>query len=343
MDFIEYKTLREISKVFKESLNNIAKNGEKITGIPSGFEKLDAITKAFQLSNLVLVGGVEGMGKTSFAVSLIIKMAIENQCPTTFFSLGISSQTLMARIICQQTNISSEKLRLGLLNENEIELVSKKIEKLESAPLRVYDYPFLTVSDIEDTFLCSPPDEYPEIIVIDSLQFISKSKKDKVGKVLNKRELSEITFQLKNLAVQFNITIVVLTDFALPRERLKYYYTKRPILTDVRKYAPLDTYADLVLLLYRPEYYKIDEWDDDEQSQTAGESEIIVAKNTNGGLDSVRVKFDGSKGLFDNLPIVENTKNNAKNPFKTVILPSPIEGFENKLRDGNDDLNDLPL
>jgi replicative DNA helicase len=298
MDFIDSKTLREISKVFKERLSNIAKNGESITGISSGFEKLDAITKGFQPSNLVLVGGVEGMGKTSFAVSLINKMAIENQCPITFFSLRMSSQKLLTRIIRQQTDISSEKLRLGLLNENEIELVSKKIEKWECAPLCVYDYPFLTVSDIEDTFLCSPPDDYPAIIIIDSLQFISKSKKDKVGKVLNKRELTKITFQLKNLAEKFNITILVLAHFNLQRK----YYSGRPVLTDMRKYAPIDTYADLVLLLYRPEYYKIDEWDDDEQSPTIGEAEIVVAKNTNGSLDSVRVKFDGSRGLFENLP-----------------------------------------
>ena len=300
MDFIEYKTLRELGLEFKERINSIAKNDNAITGIPSGFEKLDAITKGFQPSNLVLVGGVEGMGKTEFAVSLISKMTIKNQCPTAFFSLEMTNQQFMIQIIKQQTNISAEKLRLGLLNENEIELVSKKSAALENIPLYVYDYPLLTVSDIEDVLSLSPPD-FAEIIVIDSLELLTKNKKDPVGKVLNKRELTKISFQLKKLAEKFNITIVVFFHFRLPKEKLKYYYTKRPILADIRKYAPIDTYADLVLLLYRPEYYKIDEWDDNEQLPTAGEAEIIVAKNSLGSLGNARVKFERDKGIFDNL------------------------------------------
>lgn len=300
MDFIEFKKLKELGEEFKYRLYTIAKSDNSITGIPSGFEKLDAITKGFQPSNLILVGGVAGIGKTSFAISLIHKMAIENQCPTAFFSLEMTNQQLMMSIIRQQTNISVEKFRSGLLNEDEIALVSKKTAAFENTPLYVYENPFLTVSDIEDILLCSPPD-FAKIIVIDSLQFLAKNKKDQVGKVLNKRELTQITFQLKQLAEKFNITIVVFFHFRLPKEKLRYYYSKQPILADVRKYAPIDTYADLVLLLYRPEYYKIEEWDDDEQSLTAGEAEIIVAKNTNGSLDNARVKFEGSKALFDNL------------------------------------------
>ena len=300
MEFIPTKTLSELTREFKYRLYTIAKSNNGITGIPSGFEKLDAITKGFQPSNLILIGGVAGMGKTSFALSLIHKMAIENQCPTAFFSLEMTNQQLMMSIIRQQTNISVEKFRSGLLNEDEIALVSKKTAAFENTPLYVYENPFLTVSDIEDTLLCSPPD-FAKIIVIDSLQFLAKSKKDKVGKILNKREFTKITFQLKQLAEKFKITIVVLFHFRLPKEKLRYYYSKRPILADVRKFAPIDTYADLVLLLYRPEYYKIEEWDDDEQSPAAGEAEIIVAKNINGSLDNARVKFDGSKALFDNL------------------------------------------
>jgi replicative DNA helicase len=113
--------------------------------------------------------------------------------------------------------------------------------------------------------------------------------------------LAKISFQLKQLAVKFDVTIIVLFDFKLPKEKEKYSYSKRPTLVDVRKYAPIDTYADLILLLYRPEYYKIDEWDDEKLSPTAGEAEIIVAKNTNGSLGIAKVKFDGSKGLFENL------------------------------------------
>ena len=294
MKSLEYKTLKKLGEEFQDRVHNIN------NGIPSNFDKLDAFTKGFQPSNLILIGGVAGMGKTTFAVSLIRKMAIENHYPTAFFSLDYSSQLLMMLIISQQTNISPEKLRLGSFNENESELVATKTSELKNTPLYVYDYPFLTVSDIENTLLCSPPDFDP-IIIIDSLQLITKNKKEKVGKILNKRELAKICFQLKQLAVKFDVTIIVLFDFRLPTEKKKNSYSKRPSLADVRKYAPIDTYADLILLLYRPEYYKIDEWDDENQSPTAGEAEIIIAKNTNGSLGIARVKFDSSKGLFDNL------------------------------------------
>jgi replicative DNA helicase len=300
MDFIPRKTFSELIDEFRFRMYAHTKRTHRSSGILSGIDKLDTITKGFQPSNLILIGGVAGMGKTSFALSLIRKIAIEKQCQTVYFSLELTSQQVMYRIISQLTNISAEKLRMGSLNENESELVAKKTFEFKNTPLDVYDHPFLTVSEIENTLLCSPPDFVP-IIIIDSLQLISKNKKEEVGKILNKRELAKITFQLKQLAVKFNATIIVLFHFRLPKEKEKYYYSKRPTLADVRKYAPIDTYADLVLLLYRPEYYKIEEWDDEEQAPTAGEAEIIVAKNTNGSLDTIRVKFDGSKGLFDNL------------------------------------------
>ncbi len=298
MKFIEYKTFCEITHEFKEKLNNISKNDKSITGIFSGFEKLDAITKGFQPSNLILVG--VNSGETSFVISLIRKIAIENKCPSAFFSLTMNSQQLMTRIICQQTNISTEKLRLGFLNESEIELVSTKTAANEKSPLYVYDYPFITISDIETTLLCSPPD-FAKIIIIDSLQLISKNKKDKAGKILNRKELTKITFQLKKLAEKFNITILVLVHLNFQKKDLGKYYSRRPQLSDIRKYAPIDTYADLVLLLYRPEYYKIDEWDDEEQTSTTGEAEIIIAKNNYGILDNVRIQFKGSIGMFENL------------------------------------------
>ena len=301
MSFKSFKTFTEMGEAFKESLKSINKKDQSVNGIPSGFKKLDVIINGFQPSNLILVGSVSGMGKTSFAVSLIKKMAIENKCSIAFFSLEISSQQLLIKIIAQQTNISIEKLRLGLLNDTEIQLVSKKNEEIKNAPLSIFDYPFLTVSDIEDTLSCSPSD-FPQIIIIDSLQFIAKNKKDQAGKILNKKELTKISFQLKKLAKKYNSTILLLVDFNLQINELDKSYCRRPLLSDLRKHAPIDTFADLVLLVYRPEYYKIEEWDDEEALPTGDEAEIIIAKNSFGNLETIRVQFDGSKAMFDNLP-----------------------------------------
>ena len=224
-------------------------------------------------------------------------MAIEKKCSIAFFSLKLTSSQVMARIVSQQTKIPAGKFRLDWLPSEEMDLVYKTTQQTENSPLYVYDYPFLTVFDIEETLGFHPPD-FVQCIVIDSLQLLVNDKKDKAGKILNKRELANSMFQLKKLADKLNITILVTANFELVR---KQYTSRRPLLSDVRKYAPIDAYADLVLLLYRPEYYKIEEWDDELQSPTDGEAEIIIAKNTNGILGNIRVKFDGSLGLFEDV------------------------------------------
>lgn len=296
MHFLNYKTTQELLYEFKNRLITISKSDSSIKGILSGFNKLDTITNGFKPADLILVSGAEGMGKTSFTVSLIRKMAFENKYPTVFFSLQLTSAQVMNAIVSQQTKIPAGKFRNNNLNPEETELVFQKTQEYENIPLYAYDYPFLTVSDIEEILECNPPD-FTEIIIIDSLQLMAKNKKDQATKVLNKRELTKITFKLKKLAVKFNITILLIADINLISKK----QDMRPLLSDIRKYAPIDTFADLVLLLYRPEYYKIEEWDDEEQTSTNGEGEIIIAKNNNGILDNIRVKFDGSLGMFDNL------------------------------------------
>jgi replicative DNA helicase len=312
MDQIEIKSLKEVGDEYKERLKVINKKYKGVTGISTGFHKVDAITNGFQPSNLILIAAVAGMGKTAFALSLINKMTLENQCSIAFFSLELTSEQLMMRIIQLQTAISREKLRLGLLEENEMELVFTKLQEVKNAPLFFIDYPFQTVDDIEFKIcelLC--PNYSADIIMIDVLHLLAHDRKDKVGKVLNRKELAKISFQLKQLAKRLNITIIVFVD---SKENIyRRGINRRPLLLDIRKDAPIDKYADLILFLYRPEYYKIDEWDDDEQSPTAGEAEIIVAKNSYGGLGDARLKFSGHLGEFDNLPIYDKSDNDL--PF----------------------------
>ena len=294
-DYLSPKTLKELSKEFKEGLISL-ETYSCTNVIKSGFDKLDEVIGGFQPSNLILVGGAEGMGKTSFIISLVRKMAIEKKCSIAFFSLKLTSSQVMARIMSQQTKIPARKFRLDWLPSDEMDLVYKTTQQTENSPLYVYDYPFLTVSDIEETLGFHPPD-FVQCIVIDSLQLVAKGKKDKVGKTLNKKELSIITFQLKKLAQKLNITIIITANLDLKSN--KFYF--RPFLSDVRKQAPIDSFADLVLLLYRPEYYKIDEWDDKDSSPTTGEAEINIVKNIDGRLGRIRLKFDNKLGFFDDL------------------------------------------
>ncbi len=294
-DFLAYKTLKELGKEFNERLNSI-KTHTCNNKIKSGFDRLDTVIGGFQSSSLILIGGVDRMGKTSFLISLIRKMAIEKKISIALFSLQLTSEQLMTSIVSQQTKITVKKFRFDLLAFDEAKLISKKIQEIENSPLYIYDYPFLTVSDIEETLGFYPPD-FVQCIVIDSLQLVAKGKKDKVGKTLNKKELSIITFQLKKLAQKLNITIIITSNLDLKSDKFDF----RPFLSDVRKQAPIDCFADLVLLLYRPEYYKIEEWDDKDSSPTTGEAEINIVKNIDGRLGRIRLKFDNKLGFFDDL------------------------------------------
>lgn len=300
MYIIESKSLIDINGAFKKKLKCIAEADGSITGIASGFKKLDALTKGFQPSTLTIVGGVPGMGKTAFAISLIRKMAIEYNHSTSFFSLNLSSEDFIAAIISQKTNIDFQKIRSGLLDENQEKEVYATIEQIKDGPLDFYEHPFLTVEGIEDeAFFFRHPDTCPEIIVIDSLRLLAKNKKDKVGKVLNKRELAKITEELKELAVKHKTPIILFTEI---QEGEKRWTNKRPSLVNVRNHAPIVPYADLILLLYRPEYYKIDEWADDECSAVKeGDAEIVIVKNPNGVLDGVRVKFSGRRMEYEDV------------------------------------------
>lgn len=276
---MERTALSSFSEELDKRTKNISKNQNKINGVSTGFDELDNLTMGFKPGNLTLIGGVAGMGKTSFLLSLIQKIVFEKKHNTVFFSLQMNKQQVLSRILSQHKNISENIF--NSLNTNEI----------RNIPLYLNDFPALTVSDIEETLSYLPPD-FTNIIMLDSLELLSMDKKDKVGKILNKRELTKVIFKLKKLALKLNIPIVVLSNLKISGKEIGKNLSKRPTLLDLRIYAPIDTYADLILLLYRPEYYKIEEWDDEQNSPANGEAEIVIVKNNYGKLANTRIKWN---------------------------------------------------
>lgn len=312
MDDISIITPKELKKEFLNKLHHFFNAKNEMTGIPSGFKKLDEITLGFQSSDLVLVGAVPGMGLTSFALSLINNFTIQNNYATGYISLDMSSELLMMKMTSTVTGISTEKLCGGWLNSEEIESIDQKTIALENAELFIIDYPFLTMDDIRHKAYELVYGHQIKILVIDELHLIAASSKDKSGKILNKRELAQITIQLKELAVELNIPIIVLVRLPDKKLRCKDYY-QRPLLSNMRRQGGIDQKADIVLFLYRAEYYKIDEWDDEQCSSTVGQAEIIVAKNRNRTLKDIRVKFNGRLGKFGDLQEVDSDDNEV--PF----------------------------
>ena len=323
----------------KKRIEEIA-NKEGLSGIPSGFDKVDKLTSGWQPSDLIIIAARPGMGKTALTLSMARNMAVNNNVPVAFFSCEMSSVQLITRLISSETGLSSEKLRTGKLEKHEWEQLNVKVKALEKAPLFIDDTPSLSIFDLRAKARRLASQHGIKLIVIDYLQLMTAGGTQK-GIGNREQEISTISRNLKALAKELNVPVIALSQLSRAVETRGG--SKRPILSDLRESGAIEQDADIVSFIYRPEYYKIDEWDDEERTPTAGQAEFIVAKHRNGGLDSIRLKFIGQLGKFDNLddfdsPFEFQSKMNAddENPFLTKNLPDAKEAFGSSM---NDDMN----
>ncbi|MEX2349455.1 MAG: replicative DNA helicase [Flavobacteriaceae bacterium] len=321
----------------KKKIQEIA-NKQGLSGIPSGFDKLDKLTSGWQPSDLVIIAARPGMGKTALTLSMARNIAVSNNIPVAFFSLEMSSVQLITRLISSETGLSSEKLRTGRLEKHEWEQLNVKVKDLEKAPLFIDDTPSLSIFDLRAKARRLASQHGIKIIFVDYLQLMTAGGTQKGGGN-REQEISSISRNLKALAKELDVPVVALSQLSRAVETRGG--TKRPLLSDLRESGAIEQDADIVSFIYRPEYYKIDQWDDDEQSPTEGQAEFIVAKHRNGGLDEIRLKFIGNLGKFENLESFDSPfefhsrMNNAANDdtFKPDSLPSPDEAFGSSLND----------
>lgn len=330
----------------KKRIEEIA-GKEGLSGIPSGFDKLDKLTSGWQPSDLVIVAARPGMGKTALTLSMARNIAVNSNIGVAFFSLEMSSVQLITRLISSETGLSSEKLRTGRLEKHEWEQLNVKVKALETAPLYIDDTPSLSIFDLRAKARRLASQHNIKMIIIDYLQLMTAGGTQKGGN--REQEISTISRNLKALAKELNVPVIALSQLSRAVETRGG--SKRPILSDLRESGAIEQDADIVSFIYRPEYYKIDEWDDEERSPTAGQAEFIVAKHRNGGLENIRLKFLGHLGKFDNLddfdsPFEFQSKMNAHddNPFLTKGLPNANEAFGSAMnQDPLEEDNDIPF
>jgi replicative DNA helicase len=326
----------------KKKIEEIA-NKEGLSGIPSGFDKVDKLTSGWQPSDLIIVAARPGMGKTALTLSMAKNIAVNSDIPVAFFSLEMSSVQLITRLISSETGLSSEKLRTGKLEKHEWEQLNVKVKGLEKAPLFIDDTPSLSIFDLRAKARRLSSQYGIKLIIIDYLQLMTAGGSQKGGN--REQEISTISRNLKALAKELDVPVIALSQLSRAVETRGG--SKRPLLSDLRESGAIEQDADIVSFIYRPEYYKIDEWDDEERSPTEGQAEFIVAKHRNGGLDNIRLRFIGHLGKFDNLDDHDSpfagefhSKMNAAandNTFKTDNYPSPSDAF-----DGPDE-DDVPF
>ncbi|ABQ03079.1 MULTISPECIES: replicative DNA helicase [Flavobacterium] len=329
----------------KKRIEEIA-GKEGLSGVATGFEKLDEVTSGWQPSDLIIIAARPGMGKTAFVLSMARNVAIQFGHAVAVFSLEMASVQLITRLISSETGLSSEKLRTGKLEKHEWEQLSTKVKDLEKAPLFIDDTPSLSIFDLRAKCRRLASQHGIKLIIIDYLQLMTAGGNGKGGGN-REQEISTISRNLKALAKELNVPVIALSQLSRAVETRGS--SKRPLLSDLRESGAIEQDADIVSFIYRPEYYKIEEWDDDEASPTAGQAEFIIAKHRNGGLENIRLKFLGHLGKFDNLEDftggyddLPSKMNHEDNPFITKNLPSANEAFGSNLNDDDDD-SDVPF
>lgn len=319
----------------------------KVTGIKVEFDCVDDYY-GFEIdgNRLFLLEDMTVTHNTAFVLSMARNMAIDFNQPVAVFSLEMSSVQLITRLISSETGLSSEKLRTGKLEKHEWEQLSVKVKNLEKAPLYIDDTPSLSIFDLRAKARRLSSQHGIKMIIVDYLQLMTAGGGGKGGGN-REQEISTISRNLKALAKELSVPVIALSQLSRAVETRGS--SKRPLLSDLRESGAIEQDADIVSFIYRPEYYKIDEWDDDERSPTEGQAEFIIAKHRNGSLENIRLKFIGSLGKFDNLDDyssgfgdLPSRMNAEETTFITKNLPSANEAFGSNMNADDDD-SDVPF
>ncbi len=294
-DEIKHVVGREIDEISKRMSK--AKDGDVLTGVGSGFTDLDRATGGWQKSDLIIVAARPGMGKTSFNLALARNAAIDLQKPVAFFSLEMNTSQLVQRLISMETEIDSRKLKKGTLEPYEWTQLTTRVDKLTNAPIIIDDSPALNIFELRAKCRRYKEKYGIEMVIIDYLQLMTGSSANGKGMGNREQEISQISRSLKSIAKELNIPIIALSQLSRAVETRGG--VKRPMLSDLRESGAIEQDADLVIFLYRPEYYEI--LQDEDGNDTRGTAEVIIAKHRNGELTTVKTKFIGKLAKFANL------------------------------------------
>ncbi len=293
------KNYSDMRSIMKEAILELeSKKGQKdgLTGVPSGFTALDRVTSGWQKSDLVIIAARPAMGKTAFVLSVLRNAAVDHNRPVAIFSLEMSSVQLVNRLISSEAELDSEKIKKGNLAEHEWQQLVHKTNKLSKAPLFVDDTPALSILELRAKCRRLKAQHDIQLIVIDYLQLMSGDSKSGGQGGNREQEIASISRALKKIAKELSVPVIALSQLSRAVETRGG--DKRPQLSDLRESGAIEQDADMVMFLYRPEYYGITE---DDYGPTTGVGEVIIAKHRNGSLDTVRLRFVGKFTKFMDL------------------------------------------
>lgn len=256
-----------------------------IFGVPSGFDNLDSLTQGFQKSDLIIIAGRPSMGKTALGLSIALNVIKKVKLPVLFFSLEMSKEQIISRLLSMETTINQIKLKNGKLDSNDWIKLNKMINLIAKFPFFVDDSANLSIQDIRSKIKTVIFEQKQiGLVIIDYLQLMQNSK----GIIENRvQEISQITRELKNIAREFNIPMIALSQLS---RNVENRIDKKPILSDLRESGSIEQDADLVLMLYKNQY----------SNQNSEIIDLIIAKQRNGPIGTVQLKFNLKQTKFLN-------------------------------------------
>jgi len=285
----EFSHIEELLKESFERITQLYESGADVTGVPSGFRDLDRITSGFQEGNLVVIAARPSMGKSALGLGVAANLAVRKNVPVALFTLEMSKSEVTQRLMCSEAKVESQRLRSGKLSADDWPRLTAACDKLAKAPIYVDDTGSITMMEIRSKarrLKGKRPDL--GLIIVDYMQLMTSgmSAENRV------QEVSQISRSLKVLARDLDVPIVALSQLSRAVEQR---HDKRPILSDLRESGSIEQDADIVMFIYRDEYYNA------EESDQQGLAEVIVAKHRNGPTDTVKLSFLKRYAKFSDL------------------------------------------
>ncbi|MBK9143816.1 MAG: replicative DNA helicase [Candidatus Melainabacteria bacterium] len=279
--------IKNIVEVSFQKIEERYENRDSLSGVPSGFYDLDALTSGFQPSDLVIIAARPSMGKTAFVLNIAQHVAVEHNIPVAVFSLEMSKESLVMRMLCSEAEIDSNRLRTGHMHTSDWTKLASAMGRLGEAPIYIDDSAL--VNSLEMRAKCRRLKSEMNglgLVIIDYIQLM-QGRKQTDNRV---QEVSEISRSLKTLAREINVPVIALSQLSRAVEARQ---NKRPMLSDLRESGSIEQDADLVAFIYRDEYYN-------PETEQRGEAEIIIAKQRNGPTGTVELLYQGSITRFLN-------------------------------------------
>jgi len=285
----DFFSMREIAGEAFKKIEALADRKEMITGVPTGFDEFDQKTAGLQPSDLIIIAGRPSMGKTAFAMNIVQNAAMLSKVPVAVFSLEMSKEQLAVRMLCSLGRIDSNRIRTGHLQEQDWPRLTRATGMLKDAPVFIDDTPALSVLEMRTKTRRLKMEHDIQLVVVDYLQLM----RGRASIDSREQEISDISRSLKAMAKELNIPVVALSQL---NRSLESRTDKRPQLSDLRESGAIEQDADVICFIYRDQVYN-----KSPDNPNRGIAEIIIGKQRNGPVGTVKLTFLDSITTFENL------------------------------------------